>query len=280
MPDVLFVPRSTWFTGVPYNNDGVSPRPALSTPLSWITVHYTGMRSLPLARVQTAAGFMPGFQRSALNRQPSPASFEYNYVIPPRASNIPEVWEYAGLYRAAHSAGENDQAFGVLFLNGVDNHPSYSTYDPDRPTVWEPLQDCQIQAYRWLREKYLLHWQDITPVVKQTPHQLMPGAATACPGESILGRWNELLQPYSEPTPAPAPPLPAPTPGKESMLWRHKDFLNVWEITDANALHVSPTYLAAKGLTNADVVVDDHKQMLNSVMNKAGTTLADLVKAI
>ena len=197
---VQFVPRSTW-GGTPTSNSGTVRLP-LAFPVPTITVHYTGSPKIARASTWSAKDFMPDFQRIALA---SGKSFEYNYVIPPRSDGSAQVWEYAGTYQAAHSAGENAVAIGVLMCIGVDNHPSYKTYDPTKATVWEPLSDGMVEAYRWLRDEHLKHIGAVA-VPAQTPHRNMPDANTACPGNAVLARWGDLLEPYQ---PA-LPPPPAP----------------------------------------------------------------------
>lgn len=191
---VLFVPRSAWHVGEPTNNSGTT-RPLLAKPVPTITVHYTGAPIMVSASTFTAQQFMPHFQNIALA---SGKSFEYNYVIPPRVDGSCQVWEYAGEYRAAHSEGENHIAIGVLFANGVNNHPSYKNYNASLPTVWEPLYDYQIEAYQWLRDELLPEWGLVSGPL-QSPHKNMPGAATICPGPSIFNRWSELSGPSPQP---------------------------------------------------------------------------------
>lgn len=195
---VLFVPRSTWHVGEPTNNSGTT-RPLLAKPVPTLTIHYTGAPWMASASVWTAQQWMPHFQNIALS---SGKSFEYNYVIPPRADGSAQVWEYAGEYRAAHSEDENGIAIGVLFAIGVNNHPSYKNYDRTKPTVWQPLQDNMINAYHWLRDE-LLPSEHLVTSPAQVPHKDMPGALTACPGIPILGRWATLVG-----SPLPPPPLP------------------------------------------------------------------------
>jgi hypothetical protein len=189
---VLFVPRSTWFAGTPTSNAG-TPRPRLKVPVPTLTRHYTGSPPSYRAKTWAAEDFMPWFQTVALA---SAKSYEYNYVIPPRMDGAgPQVWEYAGTYQAAHSQGENDVAIGVLFAIGVANHPSYPTYDPSKPTVWEPLTDGMVDAYRWLRDRLLYESGYVLPSVAEIEHRNMPGAATPCPGNSVIARAADLLVP-------------------------------------------------------------------------------------
>lgn len=142
----------------------------------------------------SAIEFMPWFNSVALAAK---KPFEYNYVIPPRADGSSQVWEYAGPYQAAHSEGENGVAIGVLFAIGVSNHPSYRTYDPTRPTVWEECTPAMIHAYQWLRDINLEQSGQVLPGVAELEHFLMPGANTACPGEQVTQHGGQLDAPYS-----------------------------------------------------------------------------------
>src|SRR5690606_38891530 len=132
----------------------------------------------------------------------------YNALIPPRDDG--QVWEYAGRYMGAH-AGEsgkyernNSTRYAIQFTIGVANHPSYPTYDRSKPTVWEPLTDAMVLAFRWMRHQ-LIEAGAVSELV--TPDRHLPGRQTACPGESVMARWDELLEPWTaqhhEPDPLP-----------------------------------------------------------------------------
>lgn len=189
---VLFVPRSSWHPGPPTSNNG-STRPKLRRPVPTMTRHYTGSPPDNKVRTWEPDDWMTWLQSVAVNVG---KSFEYNYVIPPRADA--EVWEYAGDYQAAHSSGENDVAVGVLFAIGVTNHPSYSNHDPTKPVVWEPITASMIAAYRWLRDVHLKPSGIVDGNVLEMEHRNMPGAATACPGNSVIAADAALDKPYVE----------------------------------------------------------------------------------
>lgn len=238
---VLFVPRSTWYSGAPTSNSG-SPRPRLRVPVPTITRHYTGAPPMARARTWSAQDFMPDFQRIALA---AGKSYEYNYVIPPRDDGSAQVWEYAGTHRAAHSAGENDVAIGVLFAVGVTNHPSYRNYDPTRPTVWEDCTDAMVTAYRWLRDVLLFDAGVITAAVLEFEHRTMPGAATACPGQSVISRFNDLAEPYP----------PALEPDMDVRYFKlTPGALTVWAVADdLNATRLEQSECDARGVNPAAV---------------------------
>lgn len=169
------VPRTEY--GLPdavTKSDG-SPRPPL-TNAKWITAHYTGNpvnyadRSTPKTILQ--------IQNVFAKTKP----FEYNYVIGQEDDDC--VYEYAGKFQAAHSAGENSEAVGVLFLLGVS----------------ETVTERMIDKWRWLRDRLSDEWLLQTDVV-QAMHFQMPLASTSCPGDSIKAQWNKLLLPYDPPNP-------------------------------------------------------------------------------
>jgi hypothetical protein len=82
------------------------------------------------------------------------------------------IAEFAGRHRAAHAAKYNDQAYGILFLNGES----------------DACTDAQVASFRWLID--VLKWtQAVTPTAKIVQHGQV--AATACPGR-IKERWSEL----------------------------------------------------------------------------------------
>jgi hypothetical protein len=259
---VLYYPRSTWTADEPTSNSG-SVRALLAKPVPTITVHYTGSRINSLAKTQDVTTYMRAFQRVALA---SKKSFEYNYLIPPR--DVPTVWEYAGSYRGAHSEDENDTSIGVLMVIGVSNFPTYPEYDPTKPVRWEDLTDNMVEAYQWLRDEYLPA-KGLVANPEQRQHNQMPGAATACPGKSVIDRWDDLLQPYDN--------------EEEEMnliLWRPKGYQNVFIIANGGqwAIHASTALIKAWGLNVNAIVDDDNPQTLKSVLAKANLTSADLVK--
>jgi hypothetical protein len=175
---------------IPHSNDGTSPRPLLAPYRTQLTAHYPGS---PLGRSYAEmAGdvkkktYVHAVQRSALANG---KSFEYNYFV----FMDGEVWEYAGDFLAAHSAGENADAYGVQFVNGQD----------------DLCTDAQVTAYQWLRDIHLKSRQRVTMTAATIPHREMPGAATACPGpRAVMPRLADLRKPYlpiQPPTPEPPP---------------------------------------------------------------------------
>lgn len=134
-------------------------------------------------------------------------SFEYNYVIPVGVPGVAHVWEYAGLYQAAHSYGENDLAFGCLLLLGVDNFGK-----PNQ--VWQPISEEMVYAVRWINK--MLREQGFLSLTHQLlPHASMPEAATPCPGVPAIERIPDMRVPLQDP-----PPIPTPEPTGEDVLRR------------------------------------------------------------
>lgn len=167
------VPRTEIGLPATVTSSNGSPRPLLKD-CTYMTAHYTGVsRSYVGADVPSQIRLI-----QAVFAATKP--FEYNYVI-----GLPDddnVYEFAGHYRAAHSGGENSTAVGVLFLVGVD----------------DVVTSKMIDKWRWLRGELakagIVSWN-----VDQRMHFQMPGAATACPGDSIKQQWASFLTPYSEP---------------------------------------------------------------------------------
>lgn len=155
-----------------------APRPPLRNA-RWVTVHWTGVE-------RNYAGADTGEAIRSIERYVAGLGrpWEYNYVIPQAGA---DVYEYAGAYQAAHSAGENSRAVGVLFLNGIH----------------EPLTVSQVDRVRWL-VAVCRYFGIASPTSVVTPHGDMPGAATSCPGPSARWWLGEMRKPYIEPPPAPA----------------------------------------------------------------------------
>lgn len=211
------VPRTEIGLSEQVLNSKGKPRPALANA-RYLTVHYTGV-NVRYGDVGDTPAEIRAIERWAAG-QAKPN--EYNYVIGQDPDDL--IYEYAGAYRAAHSAGENDEAVGVLILNGIR----------------EPITDLQIDKLRWLRDGVLVPFGVLRTQFEQLPHQRMPGAATACPGDLIMSRWPQLMAPWVEPV--------APT-----VLWtrvRHGD--GYWSIArrvygDSNVAENASALQAANG---------------------------------
>jgi hypothetical protein len=161
-----------------------NPRPSLGFE-PWATVHQTGVNVIYKTR-DTAQSIRDIEKWAAGQGKPN----EYNYVIDQKNDDL--IYEYAGAYMAAHSAGENGESIGVLFLNGNS----------------EPITDLQIRKFR-----FLIHALQVFAVlsggVTILQHYQMPGANTSCAKNVIGNRLPELRVPW-EVAPAPAPPPPPP----------------------------------------------------------------------
>jgi hypothetical protein len=251
----ILVPRSTWYgTGAPVNNDGVTARPKLARPVEGgIAIHYTGSPIRARNSTDDATTYMRWLQDLAFR---SKKSFEYNFIIPPRADGSSQVWEYAGDYMAAHAGSTNNPRYvAVQFALGVDNHPSYSSYDPNRPTLWQPCTDAMVEAFRWLRDTILVPSGLVARGAPMVEDNDLPGRATACPGDGVRARWSDLLEPYVAPSPPPAPPPTVEVPAM--ILVRNAEphtFTDgktypagniVWELVHGELRHVGPDEYAA-----------------------------------
>ena len=184
MGDVVYRPRESFSLPPPVNNSG-SPRPLLNPLRPIITCHYPGA---PLGKSYVGMGelakrtYIFDMQRYA---QAAGKSYEYNFVL----FLDGEIWEYAGDYLAAHSEGENTIAYGVQFVNGQDDLAT----------------DAQVEAFRWLRDVHLKGRGRVSADCATTPHKLMPGAVTACPGDrAVMPRLADLRKPYETAPPEPA----------------------------------------------------------------------------
>ena len=203
------IPRTEIGLPAVVTSSGGTPRPRLSNE-PYMTCHYTGVDVLFINRDTPAA--IRSIDNSARNR-PVPAPFEYNYVIDQKSNDV--IYEYAGHFQAAHSAGENADALGILLLNGTREHPT-------------PLQ---IQKWRWLRDYYLIPQGLLRSSPDQRQHNQMPGANTSCPGQLIIAKWSEFLLPYQ---PVPIPPTPNPTPptGDTVLLYKVVSGDSYWKICE------------------------------------------------
>lgn len=165
------VPRTEIGLPTRVTSSSGTPRPALGKGVRWLTYHYTGVSSRGYKTSDVAAEVRRIQQVFAATKP-----FEYNYVIGQNEDNL--IYEFAGKYVAAHSAGENNDAVGVLFLNATD----------------EPPTNTQVRKYQWLRDT-LIADGTLRSGVDQRSHRFMPGAATACAG-IIETRAADLVKPF------------------------------------------------------------------------------------
>jgi|GEM_PF-1480389 len=164
------VPRTeVGLPAVVRDSTGALRPPLYNEPM--MTAHYTG-NNIDYTGKDTAE-ITRQIQRVFSSSKP----FEYNYVI--GQNDDDEIVEFAGKFQAAHSGGENNISFGVLFLLGVG----------------EQVTDRMIDKWRWLRD-VLIYTGALRADVDQRPHKLMPGARTACAGVSVDARWPEFLPPW------------------------------------------------------------------------------------
>jgi hypothetical protein len=150
-----------------------APRPRVHNA-RWYTFHYTGNNVT--YRGRDGAEIVRQIQRVFEASKP----FEYSYCIDQNDDD--RIFEFAGKFAAAHSAGENFDSIGVLFINGVK----------------EPLTPTQILKAQWLRDVLKVDGT-LRAAVDQRPHRWMPGAATACPGDLIMPSLPQLVKPYEDP---------------------------------------------------------------------------------
>lgn len=235
--------RSESDFGPPTNTSG-SPRPKLRLNLPWLTYHYSGVPVAQVAYSQngafaddsTVAHHMANLERVARN---AGKPYEYNAVIPamldPQAAH---VWAYADEYQAAHSAGENADAYGVQFPNGIG----------------QPLTPGQIRAFVWWHAVMEAAGR-LAPNHQVTPHHDMPGAATICPGPAIDAQRPLLLAKWEPDT---------TTPEGDNEMKRYKDnrYSNEWLIPEGTNLsgQLAASYSAV------ELIADTHDQALAALI--------------
>ena len=172
-----------------------SPRPKLGFE-PWATIHYTGV-DVTYATRSTPQQILNIEKWAASKDKPN----EYNYVI--GQENDDKVYEYAGPYQAAHSAGENSESIGILLLNGNR----------------EPVTDLQIEKFRWL-VSVLQYFAVLSGTCQIVQHYQMPGASTSCAKSVVGNRLPEFRVPWSvTPPPPPPPPPPSPPPSTDVGLF-------------------------------------------------------------
>jgi N-acetylmuramoyl-L-alanine amidase-like protein len=187
---VILVPRATIWPGqLPTSTTG-APRPLLEPERPYLVVHYTGAGSW-LDPDDT-----PDELRSIQNyAQWAGKPWEYNWVIDGQGL----VFEYAGDYRAAHYAdhstepptGKNEYCIGVLLLVGFTG-PGAQGGTLEQPTV--PM----TVAFRDLRA-WLVATDRLAAGHELRGHRQMFGAYTACPGDAVMGAWEQFANPVPPP---------------------------------------------------------------------------------
>jgi hypothetical protein len=176
-----------WPGQLPTNTNG-TPRPKLAANRPILTIHYTGSPPNYGDFGDTIAE-LRGIQAWAQN---AGKPWEYNFVVDTEGV----AWTYAGEYRAAHSAGNNDIAVGVLLLLGVTDPPTGQ----------------MIATVRWLRH-HLQNVDLLASPCQTKKHKDMGTTPTSCPGPLVEARWSEFLVPWIE------PPSPPPTPPEDDMAF-------------------------------------------------------------
>lgn len=185
------VPRERYGLDPVVRSSNGSPRPLVRKPAAYVTWHYTGV-NVRWGDVGDTEEEIRAIERYAASvNKPN----EYNFVIHQDDDLL--LHEYAGGYRAAHSAGENSISYGILLLNGTQ----------------EPLTPRQIDKARWFRS-VLLATKSIDSGTSFRGHRDMPGAATLCPGTLIYPHVHLLDDPWpgAAPEPEPKPPTEPTNP--------------------------------------------------------------------
>lgn len=189
-PVPAFHLRSESALGQPTNTSG-SPRPLLPLNLPWLTYHYSGVAIHDVFAsdgdgiFDTDAEVAAYIRRVEQVARGSGKPYEYNAIIPAMADpNAANVWAYADEFQAAHSAGENAQAYGVQFPNGIG----------------QTLTAGQINAFTWWHG-VLVAAGRLAVIHQVLPHHDMPGANTQCPGPAIDGVRSQLLAAWRPDTP-------------------------------------------------------------------------------
>jgi hypothetical protein len=150
-------------------------RPLLRKGLTELAIHYVGGEGALAGKEPRAA--MRSLHDAHFN---SKRRFMYNFVIMQGG----QVFEWAGLFQAAHATGNNDTSIGVCLYNNKG----------------EPLTDAQLTAFRQLR-RHLVDTGALTRDHAVKKHRELRSASTECPGHAIERRWSELSAPLGESRP-------------------------------------------------------------------------------
>jgi hypothetical protein len=231
---MILVPRATVFgTQLPTNTSGTS-RPLLAGARPYLTVHYTGAGSwLDPDDTPTELRSIQAYAQGAGK------PWEYNWVIDGQGI----VFEYAGDYRAAHTAGWNESAIGVLLLVGFNRDGQHE----------QPPVEMQV-AFRDLRA-WLTATGRVTVDHRLRQHREMPGAATACPGAAVISKWDQ----FSAPVP---PPIGDDMPdvfyrNAEARAWDGAQYppgqIKYKLMEDGHCRRISGDELADRGYPNVDI---------------------------
>lgn len=188
----ILVPRAEIGLDPVVRNANGSPRPKVDLPAAYVTHHWTGV-NVNFGDIGDTIAEILAIEAYA---QSAGKPNEYNYVNHMDPDN--KVFEYAGQYRAAHSAGENSIALGILHLLGIR----------------EVISLLMVDKIRWLNTVFA-HFGMRDAGTMDRGHRQMPGGVTACPGD-IISWWipemSRLIVPEPAPVPTPPPPTPAPSP--------------------------------------------------------------------
>jgi hypothetical protein len=240
------------------------PRPALQTPLDTFAVHFGGAGTQWLDSgdtIQELRGVELNWARP--NSKPN----EYN-----SASDIDsQTWEYAGPFRAAHSRGNNDTAWGHLALYGLE-------------VLTEDQAQALIVGIRRTRMQCVKAGY-VTASHTVKGHQELSGARTGCPGPLFTNKrwWAQITAPLTTVTPPPPPPTEDDDMLAVVSLIRPQGYANVFAVTPWGARHLggdSYIRLTAQldhGGYDSTIYITDHTQEIKGILSQAGLTHSDLV---
>lgn len=240
--------------------------------------HYTAAKNLPDGdageNIPAVLRFMQQMQ-SAYRRMRG-YSLGYNFAV----DWLGGVWEIRGWdYRCAANNGDlgfykninlNRNTFAVLFLvDGADRLTALQAAS-GRAILAEGKRRSLAAGGTWKHDGLLPHSES---------------DSTACPGDGIRRDIAEgLLSLFHKPVAAATVFTDYEDPEGDDMapyMWQPAEYVNVFLITSAMVLHLTPATYAEQVKRGVVHVREPapHKQGLKSIMSKAGLSMSDLVPA-
>jgi hypothetical protein len=240
-------PETDGYTIDPVMTSGRTPRPPLRVPMSTFAVHYAGAGSSWLDEGDTGRELR---SIEVNHARPTGKPNEYNSVSDISA----ETWEYAGPYRAAHSAGNNSTVWGHLVLYGLER---LNDWHADRLIMGIRRARAQAVAAGWLTADHVV-----------AGHRDLPNARTPCPGLLRTNRtwWNRITAPLAADL----------EPGDTAMqAIRHTDYADQFAVIRLGP--VTRSLLLELGM-DPDVVTTSSADTLDDLLTAAGVDLDELTE--
>lgn len=248
---MTFVSRTDW---------GATPtdRTPLPGPLAELYVHHTGAGAVP-PTVAAEMAMMRNLQAYAIRPKAEGGKgyqdIPYNLVVGASGN----IYEGRGIW---------SKSAATLDRNGVSRSVcAMGNYETATPT--DALLAGIVEAGRMMLQQGAL-----APSVAVYGHRDNPAHpdATSCPGRTLYAHVAEIAAAITA-----TPPQPPEDDMSTARLYRDRRYWNMWLIGVGSPMHLTPALKDSYDAAGVPTVVDEHDQLLESLLAQSGLTVDDLV---